>query len=150
MFLQIARLGQNTWWRYLLSLVVVTLGVLAGQMPIFLYLLAKGYKDFEISEMAETLNFEKAGVGQNATLFFMLLAFVGGLIGAGLAWLAFDGYRAATLNWASFSAITFAFDVNLKLLAEGIFFAMLIGLVGGLFPAVRAARQPVAHALREL
>ncbi len=80
----------------------------------------------------------------------LLLAFVGGLIGAGLAWLAFDGYRAATLNWASFSAITFAFDVNFKLLAQGIFFAMLIGLVGGLFPAVRAARQPVAQALREL
>jgi len=80
----------------------------------------------------------------------LLLAFVGGLIGAGLAWLAFDGYRAATLNWASFSAITFSFDVNLKLLAEGIFFAMLIGLVGGLLPAVRAARQPVAQALREL
>lgn len=80
----------------------------------------------------------------------LLLAFVGGLIGAGLAWLAFDGYRAATLNWASFSAITFAFDVNIKLLAQGIIFAMLIGLVGGLFPAIRAARQPVAQALREL
>ena len=80
----------------------------------------------------------------------LLLAFVGGLIGAGLAWLAFDGYRAATLNWASFSAITFAFDVNVKLLAQGIIFAMLIGLVGGLFPAIRAARQPVAQALREL
>ena len=80
----------------------------------------------------------------------LLLAFVGGLIGAGLAWLAFDGYRAATLNWASFSAITFAFDVNMKLLAQGIIFAMLIGLIGGLFPAIRAARQPIAHALREL
>lgn len=80
----------------------------------------------------------------------LLLAFVGGLIGAGLAWLAFDGYRAATLNWASFSAITFAFDVNIKLLAQGIMFAMLIGLIGGLFPAIRAARQPVAQALREL
>jgi putative ABC transport system permease protein len=80
----------------------------------------------------------------------LLLAFVGGLIGAGLAWLAFDGYRAATLNWASFSAITFAFDVNFKLLAQGIIFAMLIGLVGGLLPAIRAARQPVAQALREL
>jgi len=80
----------------------------------------------------------------------LLLAFVGGLIGAGLAWLAFDGYRAATLNWASFSAITFAFDVNIKLLAQGIIFAMIIGLIGGLFPAIRAARQPVAQALREL
>ncbi len=80
----------------------------------------------------------------------LLLAFVGGLIGAGLAWLAFDGYRAATLNWASFSAITFAFDVNVKLLTEGIIFAMVIGLIGGLFPAIRAARQPVAQALRGL
>jgi putative ABC transport system permease protein len=80
----------------------------------------------------------------------LLLAFVGGVFGAGLAWLAFDGYRAATLNWASFSAITFAFDVNIKLLAQGITFAMIIGLVGGLFPAVRAAGQPIAQALREL
>ena len=80
----------------------------------------------------------------------LLLALAGGLIGAGLAWLAFDGYRAATLNWASFSAITFAFDVNLKLLVQGIIFAMVIGLIGGLLPAIRAARQPVAHALREL
>jgi putative ABC transport system permease protein len=80
----------------------------------------------------------------------LVLAFTGGLIGAGLAWLAFDGYRAATLNWASFSAITFAFDVNASLLMQGIVFAMVIGLIGGLFPAIRAARQPVAQALREL
>ncbi len=80
----------------------------------------------------------------------LILAFAGGLIGAGLAWLAFDGYRAATLNWASFSAITFAFDVNSGLLIQGIIFAMVIGLIGGLFPAIWAARQPVAHALREL
>lgn len=80
----------------------------------------------------------------------LLLAFTGGLIGAGLAWLAFDGYQAATLNWASFSAITFAFDVNITLLAQGIIFAMVIGVVGGLFPAIRAARQPVAEALRGL
>ncbi len=80
----------------------------------------------------------------------LLLAFVGGLIGAGIAWLAFDGFHAATLNWASFSAITFSFDVNVKLLTQGIIFAMIIGMVGGLFPAIRAARQPVAQALRGL
>jgi len=80
----------------------------------------------------------------------LLLAIVGGLLGAGLAWLAFDGFRAATLSWSSFSAITFSFDVNVKLLAQGIIFAMIIGLIGGLFPAIRAARQPIAHALREL
>lgn len=80
----------------------------------------------------------------------LLLALVGGVLGAGLAYLAFDGYRAATLNFASFSAITFAFDVNMKLLVQGIVFALVIGLIGGLFPAIRAARQPVAQALREL
>ncbi len=79
----------------------------------------------------------------------LLLALVGGIIGAGLAWLAFDGFRAATLNFASFSAITFAFDVNLGLLTLGIVFALLIGFIGGFFPAVRAARTPVALALRE-
>jgi putative ABC transport system permease protein len=80
----------------------------------------------------------------------LLLAFAGGLIGACLAWLAFDGFQAATLNWASFSAITFSFDVNANLLTQGIIFAMVIGLIGGLFPAIRAARQPVALALRGL
>jgi len=80
----------------------------------------------------------------------LLLAVAGGLLGAGLAWLAFDGFQAATLSWSSFSAITFSFDVNAKLLAQGIFFALVIGLVGGLFPAIRAARQPIAQALREL
>ncbi len=79
----------------------------------------------------------------------LLLALAGGLIGAGIAWLAFDGFRAATLNFASFSAITFAFDVNGPLLVTGIFFALVIGFFGGLFPAIRAARTPVAHALRE-
>jgi len=80
----------------------------------------------------------------------LLLAIAGGLLGAGLAWLAFDGFRAATLSWSSFSAITFSFDVNIKLLVQGIVFAMIIGLIGGLFPAIRASRQPIAQALREL
>lgn len=79
----------------------------------------------------------------------MLLALVGGAIGAFAAWLAFDGFRAATLNYASFSQVAFAFDVSPALLTRGIAFALVIGLVGGLFPAVRAARQPVSEALRE-
>lgn len=79
----------------------------------------------------------------------LLLAFIGGVIGAGLAWLAFDGFRASTLNFSSFSQVAFAFDVSLPLLTRGILFAMIIGLIGGLFPAIRAARQPVSSALRE-
>lgn len=80
----------------------------------------------------------------------LILALLGGLVGAGAAWLAFDGFRAATLNFSSFSAMTFAFDVNGPLLVQGIVFALVIGFFGGLFPAIRAARTPVAHALREL
>ncbi len=80
----------------------------------------------------------------------LLLALTGAGIGAGLAWLAFDGFRAATINWGSFSQVTFAFDVNFPLLVRGIVFATFIGLIGGLLPAIHAARQPVATALRGL
>ncbi len=79
----------------------------------------------------------------------LMLAFAGGVIGAGLAWLAFDGFTAATLNFASFSQITFAFYVSVPLLIQGVVLAMVIGFFGGLFPAIRAARLPIATALRE-
>ena len=54
------------------------------------------------------------------------------------------------MNWQSFSQITFAFTVTPELLVRGIVWAALIGLIGGLFPAIRAARLPIAAALREL
>ncbi len=80
----------------------------------------------------------------------LVLALVGGAIGGGLAYIVFDGFRAATLNWQSFSQVAFAFDVTPVLMVQGIVYAAIIGLVGGLFPAIRAARMPVATALREL
>ena len=79
----------------------------------------------------------------------MLLAAVGGLIGAALAWVFLDGYRTSTLNFDTFSQVTFAFDVTLSLLVQGIAFALVLGLAGGVFPAIRAARLPVTAALRE-
>lgn len=79
----------------------------------------------------------------------LLLAAVGGLLGGTLAYFAFDGIATTTLNWQSFSQVAFAFEVTPGLLLRGILYAMLIGLVGGLFPAIRAARLPVATALRE-
>jgi putative ABC transport system permease protein len=80
----------------------------------------------------------------------VLLSLVGGLIGGGLAWAGFDGYQTTTMNWQSFSQVAFAFQVTPELLARGLAFAMIMGLVGGLFPAVRAARMPVVTALRQL
>ena len=96
------------------------------------------------------LGFHSGPVVLSVLFESLLLALVGGALGAAIAWVAFDGFRAATMNWASFSQVTFAFDVNLPLLIRGIVFAAVIGLVGGLFPAIRAARQPIATALREL
>lgn len=80
----------------------------------------------------------------------LVLALVGGALGAVLAYAAFDGFRTATMNWQTFSQVAFAFQVTPALLTQGIFYALLMGLVGGLFPAIRAARLPVATALREL
>jgi putative ABC transport system permease protein len=80
----------------------------------------------------------------------LALALIGGGIGAGLSYAAFNNFRAATMNWQSFSQVTFAIAVTPPLLMQGVLWALSIGLVGGLLPAIRAARQPIANALREL
>jgi len=95
------------------------------------------------------LGFHAGPVVISVLLESLLLALAGGAIGAALAWWAFDGFSAATLNWSSFSQLTFAFDVSMPLLVQGVVFALAIGFFGGLFPALRAARAPIATALRE-
>lgn len=79
----------------------------------------------------------------------LALALLGGAAGGTLAYLAFDGFHAATLNWQSFSQVAFAFKVTPGLVVAGMVYALVIGLIGGLLPALRAARLPVATALRE-
>jgi putative ABC transport system permease protein len=80
----------------------------------------------------------------------MLLALLGGLIGGALAWLIFNGYTASTLAAGSVGKLSFEFSVTPALLWSGLKWALAIGFIGGLFPAVRAARLPVTTALREL
>ena len=77
----------------------------------------------------------------------MLLALLGGVIGGAIAWIVFNGYTAATLG-SNFSQVMFQFKVSPELLWNGLKWALGIGLVGGLFPALRAARLPVTEALR--
>jgi putative ABC transport system permease protein len=77
----------------------------------------------------------------------MLLALLGGLLGAGVAWLLFNGHEVSTLG-SNFSQVVFKFRVSPALLWTGLKWALGIGLVGGLFPALRAARLPVTVALR--
>ena len=78
-----------------------------------------------------------------------LLALVGGVLGGAVAYLAFNGFQVSTLNSASFSQVVFDFAVTGELLIDGLYAALIIGAFGGLFPAIRAARLPVAQALRE-
>ena len=78
----------------------------------------------------------------------MLLALLGGIIGAVIVWLVFNGYTASTLG-SNFSQVVFQFRVTPALVWNGLKWALAIGFVGGLFPAVRAARLPVTTALRE-
>ncbi len=97
----------------------------------------------------EALGFGGFAVMVSVVAEAMLLALAGGVLGAGLAYFAFDGYRAATMNWQTFSQVAFAFDVNARLVIWAVVYALVIGLIGGIFPAIRAARMPVAVALRE-
>jgi putative ABC transport system permease protein len=80
----------------------------------------------------------------------LALAGVGGLIGGLAAYLVFNGYQTSTINFQTFSQVAFAFRVTPALLAMGLIYALAMGLVGGLFPAWRAARLPIPSALREL
>jgi putative ABC transport system permease protein len=80
----------------------------------------------------------------------LALALLGGVGGALAAYVAFDGFQAATINWQTFSQIAFAFAVTPALLVNALVLALGIGLLGGLFPAIRAVRLPIAAALREL
>jgi putative ABC transport system permease protein len=96
------------------------------------------------------LGFGRGAVVASVMLESLVLALLGGAMGAGVAYGAFNGFHTATLNWQSFSQVAFAFDVTPQLLTQGITWATGIGLVGGLLPAIRAARLPIAAALREL
>jgi putative ABC transport system permease protein len=80
----------------------------------------------------------------------MVLGAIGGLIGGIVAYLGFNGYQTSTMNFQTFSQVAFAFRVTPQLLAMGLSYALVLGLVGGLFPAIRAARLPIPVALREL
>ncbi len=100
----------------------------------------------EIATM-RAIGFRGLPVVMAVMLETMLLALLGGLLGGLLAWLVFNGYSVSTLG-NNFSQVVFKFKVSPQLLWTGLKWALGIGLVGGLFPALRAARLPVTTALR--
>jgi putative ABC transport system permease protein len=80
----------------------------------------------------------------------LLIGLIGGAIGMLISWFAFNGLRASTMNFASFSQITFAFMVTPKVLVQGLVYGLALGFIGGLLPSLRAARLPITTGLREL
>lgn len=93
------------------------------------------------------LGFGGAPVVASVVLEALLLAVLGGVIGAAVAYFGFNGWTVSTLSQA-FSQVAFDFTVTPELLIYGIVWAVGLGLIGGLFPAVRAARLPITTALR--
>jgi putative ABC transport system permease protein len=96
------------------------------------------------------IGFGGAPVVVSVMIEALALALVGGAVGGGLAYVYCDGASLSTLNFNTFSQVAFDFRVTRGLLAQGLVWAVLIGLVGGLLPAIRAARLPVTAALRTL
>ena len=125
--------------------VIMGIGALFGALNTMYAAVAT--RTVEIATL-RALGFGSIPVVISVLLEALLLAVIGALLGGALAYLFFNGYSVSTLNFQTFSQVAFAFRVSVDLLVQGILFACVIGLFGGLFPAVRAARMPVADALR--
>jgi putative ABC transport system permease protein len=95
------------------------------------------------------LGFGAGSVVFSFTLEALLISFIGGVVGC-LVVLPLNGLTTGAMNWQTFSHLAFAFRITPPLLLQGIIFALVMGLIGGLPPAIRAARRPVAPALRGL
>jgi putative ABC transport system permease protein len=96
------------------------------------------------------LGFGSAPVVTSVLVEALLIGLVGGTGGALISYFAFNGLRASTMNFSTFSQVTFAFTVTPALLVQGLTYALILGFVGGLLPSLRAARLPITTGLREL
>ena len=112
-----------------------------------MFRLAVAERGREIATM-RALGFGAAAVVFSFLIEAFIISFIGGAVGC-IAVLPLNGLTTATMNWQTFSSMAFAFRITSSLLVGGIIFALVMGLLGGLPPALRAAARPVAVALRE-
>jgi putative ABC transport system permease protein len=109
---------------------------------------AVGARTREIGTL-RVLGFRRRAVVTALMIEGGFLAFLGGIIGCAVAFY-WNGYTTATMGFETFSEIVFQFSVTPQLVAEGLIFAVVVGLVGTLFPALRASRLPVIAALKSI
>jgi len=96
------------------------------------------------------LGFNTTSVVISVIVESLALGALGGIAGGLLAYVAFNGYQTSTMNFQTFSQVAFAFAVTPMLLVQGLSYALIMAFVGALLPALKAARLPIASALREL
>lgn len=96
------------------------------------------------------LGFGSAPVIVSVLTEALLIGLIGGAVGAVVSYFAFNGLRTSTMNFATFSQLTFAFTVTPALLVQGLTYALILGFIGGLLPSLRAAKLPITAGLREL
>jgi len=125
---------------------LMALGALFGALNTMYSAVAS--RTHEIATL-RALGFGRSPIILSVLIESLVIALIGGATGAAAAYLAFNGFKATTINWQTFSQIAFAFAVTPPLLLYAILWATGIGLLGGLFPAIRAARLPIAMGLRE-
>jgi len=139
----------------LTTLITVLGGLVAGVMAIGAVFGALNTMYSAVAERGREIATMRAlGFGGPSVVFSfvieaLLIAFVGGLAGC-IAVLPLNGLTTGAMNLQTFSHVAFAFKITTELLAKGIVFALIMGIIGGFLPAMRAAGMPVASALREL
>jgi putative ABC transport system permease protein len=125
--------------------VIMAVGAVFGAMNTMYA--AVGSRTREIATL-RALGFGRAAILVSFLIESLVLAALGGLLGCLLS-LPLNGFTTSTINWDTFSELAFAFRVTPDILAGGMVFALVMGVLGGLFPALRAARMPIVSGLRQ-
>ncbi|PYP83562.1 MAG: ABC transporter permease [Candidatus Angelobacter sp. Gp1-AA117] len=140
--------GLTTLIKILGSIVAVVMGIGAVFGALNTMYSAVAERSREIATM-RALGFGGPSVVVSFVIEALLISLLGGALGC-LAVFPLNGLTTGAMNLQTFSHVAFAFRVTPVLMVMGIIFALIMGVVGGIFPALRAARRPVAEALRSL
>ena len=140
--------GLADFIRVMGSLVAIVMGIGAVFGALNTMYSAVSERSREVATL-RALGFSGISVVLSFVFEALFIAFIGGLVGC-IPVLFMNSYTVGTLNFQTFSHVSFSFHVTPLILAIGVSFALFMGFIGGVPPAIRAARRPIAVALREL